>query len=181
MIIEEIYIEGCFIIKPDVYKDNRGAFFESYRKSFMEEGIGRQIEFVQENQSISKKGVLRGFHFQEGEYSQAKLVRVVKGEVIDVIVDLRRESITFGKHYKVILNDKNNYQLFIPRGFAHAFLALSDEAVFSYKCDNYYNKASERGILYSDKTLNINWEYPHEKIIVSKKDKILPTFEEILT
>ena len=133
---------------------------------------------MQDNQSISKKGTLRGFHLQKGEHAQAKLVRVIKGEVMDVVVDLREDSETFGETFSIILNEQNNHQLFVPRGFGHAFITISDEAIFAYKCDNYYNKASEAGIIYSDETLNIDWHLPKEQLILSEKDQELPTFEE---
>ena len=136
-------------------------------------------EFVQENQSVSRKGVLRGFHFQQGKHAQAKLVRVVKGEVQDVAVDLRKGSKTFGRHFSIILNDKNRYQLYIPRGFAHAFLCLSDEVIFSYKCDAYYHKASESGIIYNDTTLKVQWQLPEASLILSEKDKNLPLFKAL--
>jgi dTDP-4-dehydrorhamnose 3,5-epimerase len=177
--IEPTYLEGCFILKPEVFKDERGIFFENYNKKVFSELSHSTTEFVQENQSISKKGVLRGFHFQKGKNVQAKLVRIVKGQVQDVVVDLRKESKTFGTHFSVILDDINNYQLYIPKGFAHAFLCLTEEVIFSYKCDAYYNAASEAGIIYNDKTLNIQWKLPDETIILSEKDKHLPAFNEL--
>ena len=179
MIIEETYLEGCFIIQPKIYKDERGSFFESYNKSLFEKTTGISVNFVQDNESKSSKDVLRGLHFQYGEYAQAKLVRVVKGRVLDVCVDIRRESKTFGKSFSIILDDKENKQLFIPRGFAHGFLVLEPDTIFSYKCDNYYDKSSERGIIYNDKKLNINWGIPDSQIILSDKDKQLPSFENL--
>ncbi|MCB0375157.1 MAG: dTDP-4-dehydrorhamnose 3,5-epimerase, partial [Sinomicrobium sp.] len=140
---------------------------------------GITAEFVQENQSVSRKGVLRGFHFQRGQSAQAKLVRVVKGEVQDVAVDLRRDSKTFGQHFSIILNDKDNYQLYIPKGFAHAFLSLTGEVVFSYKCDAYYDATSESGIIYNDPVLNVRWQLPDEAIILSGKDSNLPGFRSL--
>ena len=179
MQIENTSIEGCFIIKPSVFEDERGAFFESFNQQKFEELTGLAIDFVQDNQSISKKGVLRGLHFQKGEYAQAKLVRVIKGEVMDVAVDLRPDSSTFGKHVSVILNETNNLQLFIPRGFAHGFITLSEEAIFAYKCDNYYNKPSESGIIYSDPDLDIDWKIPKMEVQLSQKDLVLPFFKEL--
>ncbi len=177
---EETFIKDCFVIKPTVYKDNRGSFFESFNKEEFENISGLKTNFVQDNQSFSTKGVLRGLHFQLGEYAQAKLVRVVIGEVLDVVVDMRINSKTYGKHYSIILNDQNNYQLFVPKGFAHGFITLSKMAVFNYKCDNYYNKLAESGIIYNDSSLNINWQLPESEIIVSEKDKVLPFFNEII-
>ena len=179
MQIENTSIEGCFIIRPSVFEDERGAFFESFNQQKFEELTGLAIDFVQDNQSISKKGVLRGLHFQKGEYAQAKLVRVIKGEVLDVAVDLRPDSTTFGKHVSVILNETNNLQLFIPRGFAHGFITLSEEAIFAYKCDNYYNKPSESGIIYSDPDLDIDWKIPKMEVQLSQKDLVLPFFKEL--
>ena len=179
MQIENTSIEGCFIIKPSVYEDERGVFFESFNQQKFEELTGLAIDFVQDNQSISKEGVLRGLHFQRGEYAQAKLVRVIKGEVMDVAVDLRPDSSTFGKHVSVILNETNNLQLFIPRGFAHGFITLSEEAIFAYKCDNYYNKPSESGIIYSDPDLDIDWKIPKMEVQLSQKDLVLPFFKEL--
>ena len=180
MKVEETFIKGCFIISPKVFTDKRGYFFESFNLNKFKELTGVNINFIQDNQSQSSKGVLRGLHFQAGEFAQAKLVRVIKGSVLDVCVDLRKESPTFGKHFSIILDDKNNKQLFIPRGFAHGFLVLENETIFSYKCDNVYNKSSERGILFNDKRLNINWNFTDDKILLSDKDKQLPTFENFL-
>lgn len=180
MKVEETFIKGCFVISPKVFTDKRGYFFESFNLNKFKELTGVNINFIQDNQSQSSKGVLRGLHFQAGEFAQAKLVRVIKGSVLDVCVDLRKESPTFGKHFSIILDDKNNKQLFIPRGFAHGFLVLENETIFSYKCDNVYNKSSERGILFNDKRLNINWNFTDDKILLSDKDKQLPTFENFL-
>jgi len=158
MMVEETYLKGCFIIKPRVFSDARGAFFESFNKQQFEALTGIKSNFVQDNQSISQKGTLRGLHLQVGDYKQAKLVRVISGKVLDVCVDLRKDSKTFGKHFSIILDSKDNKQVYIPRDFAHGFLSLSNDVVFSYKCDNYYNKASERGVIYNDTTLNIDWQ-----------------------
>jgi dTDP-4-dehydrorhamnose 3,5-epimerase len=142
--------------------------------------IGKNIDFVQDNESFSSKGVLRGLHFQAGEYAQAKLVRVVKGSVLDVVVDIRKDSPTFSKHFSIELSEKNKTQLFIPRGFAHGFIVLSDTAVFAYKCDNFYNKASEQGLRYDDPSLGIDWKLPQHEFIVSDKDLVLPTLSTII-
>jgi dTDP-4-dehydrorhamnose 3,5-epimerase len=162
-------IQGLYIIEPSIYNDNRGYFFESYNYNEFKEKIG-DIKFVQDNESKSVKGVLRGLHFQNPPYEQAKLVKVVKGEVFDVAVDLRKDSPTYGQYVSVILSENNHKQFFIPRGFAHGFLVLSDEAIFQYKCDNFYNKESEDGIAWDDKTINIDWPKLNN-IILSDKDK----------
>jgi dTDP-4-dehydrorhamnose 3,5-epimerase len=174
----DTYIKDLFIIEPNIYKDQRGYFFEPYNKSSLAE-LGLHYDFVQDNQSYSKYGTIRGLHFQTGNYSQAKLVRVIKGEILDVAVDLRQGSPTFGKHFSIILDDKKNNQLMIPRGFAHGFSVISIEAIFSYKCDNYYNKESESGILFSDKDLNINWKVPTESQMLSDKDLLLQQFKDL--
>lgn len=181
MKITETYLKGCFIIQPDVHADNRGTFFESYQKKKLEIGLGFSVDFVQDNQSVSKKHTLRGLHYQEGDYAQAKLARVAKGEALDVIVDLRNDSPTFSQHFKIRLSEENNIAIFIPKGMAHGFLSLSDEVLFIYKCDNYYHAPSEKGIIYNDPTLNIDWEFPLEKVVVSEKDASLPTFKELFS
>jgi len=179
MKLEETHLNGCFILSPKVLEDDRGLFFESFNHKSFEELIGFSVNFVQDNQSVSKKGVLRGLHFQSGPFAQAKLVRVVKGKVLDVCVDLRPDSKTFGNHFSIILDDKKNQQLFIPRAFAHGFVVLEDNTIFSYKCDNYYNKTSESGILYNDSRLNIDWSLSESQLLLSEKDKQLPTFESL--
>lgn len=179
MIVTETKLKGCFTITPKVFKDDRGLFFESYQKEKFDKAIGTAVDFVQDNQSISKKGVLRGLHFQEGDYAQAKLVSVVKGEVLDVVVDLRKDSRTYKQYIKIKLSAYNMKSIFIPKGMAHGFLTLSEEAIFTYKCDNYYHPASESGIVYNDDTLQVDWEYPLESILRSQKDKDLPTFKEL--
>jgi dTDP-4-dehydrorhamnose 3,5-epimerase len=179
--ITETYLKGCFIIQPEVHADKRGAFFESYHKKKLETALGFPVDFVQDNQSVSKKNTLRGLHFQEGHHAQAKLARVAKGEVLDVVVDLRDGSPTFGQYFKIRLSEENNSSIFIPKGMAHGFLSLSEEVVFIYKCDNYYHAASEKGIIYNDPTLKIDWEYPLENIVVSEKDAALPTFKELFS
>lgn len=171
MSIEETELEGCFIVKPDIYNDGRGYFFETFNQKEFNKKLGVNIQFIQDNESLSSKGVLRGLHYQKGKYAQAKLVRAIKGSVQDVVVDLRKNSKSFGKYFSIILSEENKKQLFIPRGFAHGFLVLEDRSIFSYKCDNFYNKTSEAGIIYNDPDLNINWVLSEEKIILSEKDK----------
>ncbi len=180
MKIKETYLKGCLLIEPTIFKDERGLFFEEFNAQKLKTLTNWKGAFVQDNRSISKKGVLRGLHFQKGKHSQAKLVNVVKGAVLDVVVDIRKQSPTFGKHFKIILTDKNNLQLFIPKGFAHGFLALDDETIFSYKCDEYYNKESESGIIYNDQFLNIDWDFPQSELILSEKDKHLKPFKELV-
>lgn len=174
-------IEDCFIIKPAVFNDPRGYFFESFNEARFNELTGLNVHFVQDNQSQSTFGVLRGLHFQQGEHAQAKLVRVLKGEVLDVAVDLRPGSPTYGKYESVILSEENKLQFFVPRGFAHGFVVLSESAEFFYKCDNYYNKASEGGLHFSDPDLNIDWKVPADRLIISEKDAVLPFLSELST
>lgn len=175
----ETNIKGCYILEPSIYRDERGYFFESYNKNKFEALIGKSVNFIQDNEAFSNKGALRGLHFQNGEYAQAKLVRVTQGKVLDVAVDLRPKSKTFLKHIAIELSSENKKQLFVPRGFAHGYIVLSDTAVFNYKCDNAYNKASEKGVIYNDKDLNIDWNLDSEKFIISEKDKVLPTVKEL--
>ena len=170
-------LEGCFVIEPKIFNDERGYFLESYNEKTFQNGIGNQVQFVQDNQSFSSKGVLRGLHYQTGEHAQAKLVRVLQGEVLDVAVDVRPNSKTYGEHFSILLSAENQKQFFIPRGFAHGFLVLSDTATFFYKCDNFYNKESEGGLIYNDPSLNIDWKFPKEELIISNKDLILPNLE----
>ena len=177
MEIQETGLKDCVIIKPRVFEDARGYFFESFNKSTFEEKTGMSGAFVQDNQSFSSYGVIRGLHAQSGEFAQAKLVRVIKGEVLDVAVDIRPESKTYGKHVSVLLSAENQKQFFVPRGFAHGFVVLSETAVFFYKCDNFYNKDSEGGIFYNDKELNIDWQLSEKDLTISEKDQILPTLE----
>lgn len=171
------YIEGVVIIKPKVFGDERGYFFESWSQKDFDEQV-RPIKFVQDNESKSCYGVLRGLHFQKGEHAQSKLVRVVKGSVLDVAVDIRKGSPTFGKHVAVELTAENHRQFFIPRGFAHGFVVLSDEAVFQYKCDNLYAPQSEGAIMWNDPTIGIDWKIPAEDVILSAKDKLHPTLAD---
>ncbi|HPF97191.1 MAG TPA: dTDP-4-dehydrorhamnose 3,5-epimerase [Mangrovimonas sp.] len=180
MQVEETFLKGCYVVTPKVYRDERGYFFESFNKTYFEEQTGLAVSFVQDNQSLSSKGVLRGLHFQEGDYAQAKLVRVVKGKVLDVCVDLRKESKTFGQHFSIVLDDKEHKQLYIPKGFAHGFLVLEDQTIFSYKCDDFYHKESERGIIYNDPDIGISWDLPTNELILSERDRKLPTFKSYL-
>ncbi len=170
MKIIETAIEGVVIIEPRLFKDERGYFFESFSQREFEEKI-RKINFVQDNESKSSYGVLRGLHFQKPPYTQSKLVRVIKGAVLDVAVDIRKGSPTFGKHVAVELTEENHLQLFIPRGFAHGFSVLSQEVIFQYKCDNFYAQQSEGALAWDDSDLNINWRIPTNQIILSEKDK----------
>ena len=166
------------IVEPNVFEDARGYFFESYNEAeFVQNGISNR--FVQDNQSKSSYGVIRGLHCQLGEHAQAKLVRVLKGKVLDVAVDIRKNSPTFGKHVAVELSDENKRQLFIPRGFLHGFSVLSEEAVFAYKCDNLYCKEAEFGIRYDDPEIGIDWKIPADKVIASQKDRLANRLEDI--
>jgi len=169
---------GCFVIQPKVIQDERGYFMESFNEKTFAEKTGLDVHFVQDNQSFSSKGVLRGLHYQTGDHAQAKLVRVLKGEVLDVAVDIRPDSPTYGQYDSIVLSGENQKQFFVPRGFAHGFLVLSETAVFFYKCDNFYNKESEGGIIYNDPAINIDWKYAVEDLIISEKDKYLPTLQQ---
>ena len=160
-------IEGLLVIQPKVFEDERGYFFESYNKSVFSK-LGIDHEFIQDNQSLSQKGVLRGLHFQNPPYSQGKLIRIIKGAVLDIAVDIRIKSPTYGKHFKAELNEKNKTMMWIPEGFAHGFLTLENNTIFSYKCTNIYNKASEDCILWNDASLGIDWEITNP--VISEKD-----------
>jgi dTDP-4-dehydrorhamnose 3,5-epimerase len=177
MEIIETPIKDLLIIKPRIFKDDRGYFYESWNKKTFE-AAGISADFVQDNESQSSYGVVRGLHYQLSPYSQAKLVRVLSGSVLDVAVDLRKNSPTFGQWYSVELTAVNKHMFFVPRGFAHGFAVLSDKATFAYKCDNSYNPESERGINPFDESLNIDWEIDKEKAILSQKDKIAPIFSK---
>ncbi len=170
-------IDGVWIIEPKVFNDARGYFMEAFKKEEFEANIGK-VNFIQDNESKSSYGVLRGLHYQKGEFCQAKLVRVIKGEVLDVAVDLRESSPTFGKYVSVLLNEENKRQFFIPRGFAHGFLVLSEEAIFTYKVDNAYAPQAEASVLYNDKDLSINWPINENQIIMSDKDKTAKAFKD---
>ncbi len=170
-------LDGCYIIDPNIIFDDRGYFMESFNEKTFRLGVEQEVTFVQDNQSFSEKGVLRGLHYQTGIHAQAKLVRVLSGEVLDVAVDMRANSVTFGQHVTAILSGENQKQFYIPRGFAHGFLVLSETATFFYKCDNYYNKESEGGIIYNDTDLEIDWKFSVENLVISDKDTTLPTFK----
>ena len=173
-------LHGCFIFEPRIFNDARGYFFESYSSRVFSE---KQISqcFVQDNQSYSCYGVIRGLHYQKGEHAQSKLIRVLQGRIMDAVVDLRVGSPSFGKSFAIELSSENKKQLFIPKGFAHGFSVLSETAEISYKCDQFYNKASEGGLLFSDPGLKIDWGIPQEKALVSEKDLELPLFSPSLT
>jgi dTDP-4-dehydrorhamnose 3,5-epimerase len=168
-------IPDVLLIEPLVHNDERGYFVETYKKELLDEALGYEVNFIQDNESGSAyKGVLRGLHFQSHPYTQSKLVRAVKGEVIDVAVDIRRDSATFGKHVSVELSEKNKKLIFIPRGFAHGFVVLSESAILSYKVDAYYSAKHNEGIAYNDKEINIDWRFSEEEIILSKADQNYP-------
>lgn len=170
----ETPLKDCYIIEPTIFTDNRGYFYEKFNEKRFEELTGMNGHFVQDNISKSSYGVLRGLHLQKGEHAQAKLVSCLEGKVFDVAVDLREDSPTFGKWFGVELTGENKLQFYVPRGFAHGFSVLSETAVFSYKCDNFYNKDSEGGVLWNDPELNISWQLPNSDIIISEKDMIMP-------
>ena len=163
-------IPDIIIIEPKVFSDERGCFFESFKQNELNEFLGYDINFCQDNESKSSHGVLRGLHYQEPPFAQAKLVRVIQGSVLDVTVDIRKNSPTFGKHISIELNDQNKKQLFKPRGFSHVFVVLSEIAIFTYKVDNYYNKESDRGIAFNDSELGIDWKIDDENLQISYKD-----------
>ena len=176
----ETKLKGCFVLEPVIHEDERGYFFESFNHKDFCEAIGQKITFVQDNISFSKKGVLRGLHYQKGEYAQAKLISILEGNIQDVVVDLRKDSPTFGEHLSIELSSENKKQLFVPRGSAHGFLTLSESAQVFYKCDNYYNRKEEGGIRYNDKTLAIDWLIEPNKLSLSPKDGLLPFFDAFL-
>lgn len=179
MKVEATKLKDCYIVHDTVFPDSRGYFFESFNQQTFKKLTGIDVSFVQDNQSKSTKGVLRGLHFQQGEHAQAKLVRVLEGKVLDVAVDIRPGSPTFGQHVAVELTGENHVQLFVPRGFAHGFVVLSNEATFFYKCDNFYNKPSEGGLMYNDPELGIDWILEEAELILSDKDKTNPTLNQI--
>ncbi len=173
-------LTDSFIIEPAVFEDARGFFYEFFNADKFRNETGITVQFIQDNLAKSDKGALRGLHFQKGDYAQAKLVSVLQGAVLDVIVDIRKKSKTFGKTYSVELNSRNKLQLYVPRGFAHAYLCLEDDTLFYYKVDNYYHKESEGGIIYNDPDLHIDWQFDLSKIILSDKDKDLPLLKDII-
>ena len=174
-------IQGVFIIEPKIFGDARGYFFESFNAHEFSQKTGMNPLFVQDNESKSKYGVVRGLHFQKPPYSQSKLVRVVSGAVLDVAVDLRASSVTYGKYVAVELSEQNHRQLFIPKGFAHGFSVLSEEVIFQYKCDEYYNPQSEGAIAWNDSDLAIDWKIPAADVLLSEKDKSHPSFKDFVS
>ncbi|MGJ1378264.1 dTDP-4-dehydrorhamnose 3,5-epimerase [Sphingobacterium multivorum] len=179
MQVTETKLKGCFILEPAKYGDSRGYFMESFNEKTFQELTGTNTHFVQDNQSYSTRGVLRGLHAQSGAHAQAKLVRVLQGEVIDVAVDVRPNSDTFGQYVAVNLSADNNLQLFVPRGFLHGFVVLSETATFFYKCDNFYNKQSECGVHPLDADLAVDWQIPTAEMLLSEKDQTAPSFKEV--
>jgi dTDP-4-dehydrorhamnose 3,5-epimerase len=175
--VQTFGIEGLFLLKPKIFGDDRGYFLESYNKHKLKEITGLDLDFVQDNESKSSYGVLRGLHFQNSPFAQTKLVRVIEGKVLDVAVDLRKNSPTFGEHQAVELSAENKYQFLVPRGFAHGFVVLSEVAIFAYKVDNGYAPNHDNGIIFNDETLGIDWQIPEEDIKLSQKDNQLQTFE----
>jgi dTDP-4-dehydrorhamnose 3,5-epimerase len=171
-------ISDVIIIEPAVHGDSRGYFVETFRQDKLEEFLGFKVDFCQDNESKSSKGVLRGLHYQLAPAAQTKLVRVIQGRVLDVAVDIRKNSPTFGQHVAVELSAENKRQLFVPRGFAHGFVVLEDDTVFAYKVDNYYSPENDRGILFNDETLGIDWKLEHKELNLSEKDKVQPTLAE---
>ena len=170
-------IEDVILIEPKIHGDDRGYLLETFRQDLFEEAIGYKVNFIQDNESMSVKGVLRGLHYQIPPYSQAKLVRVIEGRVLDVVVNIRKSSSTFGKHVSVELSAQNKHQLFVPQGYAHGFVVLSDSATFAYKVDNYYSPEHDRGIAFNDSRLKIDWQLSAEELQLSDKDKNLPFLE----
>ena len=168
-------IKDLILIEPTIHGDDRGYFIETFKQDLLEEAIGCKVNFVQDNESKSIKGVLRGLHYQLPPFTQAKLVRVIEGSVLDVAVDIRKSSLTFGQHVSLELTAQNKHQLFVPRGFAHGFVVLSDSATFAYKVDNYYAPEHDRGIAFDDKKLNIDWQLSAEELQLSDKDRVLPS------
>ena len=179
MIISQTELPEVFVIKNIALSDNRGWFMESFKIDLIQESLGREITFCQDNIVKSNFGVLRGLHFQEPPYAQSKLISVVEGIILDVIVDMRKGSPTFGKHISIELSNENKKQVFIPRGFAHGYICLSKFSLVTYKVDNNYNKTAEAGIAFNDPNLDINWQLPNNKIILSEKDKSLPFIDEV--
>ena len=179
MLADESQFKGLYIIKPTLFGDSRGYFFESFNSKLFAEKTGLNKTFVQDNESKSQKNVLRGLHFQNPPFAQGKLVRVIKGSVLDVAVDIRRESNSYGRHIKQVLSEQNKTMMYIPEGFAHGFVTLENDTIFSYKCTNYYNKESEKCLLWNDKTLNINWDV--ENPILSEKDKLGQNFSSFVS
>lgn len=176
----ETKLKGCFVIEPNVFEDERGYFFESYRLDKIQETIHPTINFIQDNQSKSKYGVVRGLHMQKGKYAQTKLVRVLHGSILDVAVDVRKHSPTYGEYFAIELSEENKKQIYIPHGFLHGFSVLSEEAVVSYKCDAYYDKDSEDGVNPLSESLNIDWKISLDQMILSEKDKLAQDFTQLI-
>lgn len=180
MIATETKLKGCFILEAPFFKDERGYLSVAFIDKTFNSATGLKIKFVQDIQSFSKKGVIRALHYQSGDYGQAKLVRVLSGTVLDVAVDLRKDSPTFGEHIAIELSAENRKQMYIPRGFAHGFAVLSETAEFFYKCDNYYFEDQQQGIAFDDPSLNIDWKIPKKEQIISERDTRLPSFENAI-
>ena len=178
MKIKDTPLKDCYIIEPSVFQDDRGYFYEKFNEKKFEDLTGLNGHFVQDNISKSSYGVLRGLHLQKGEDAQAKLVSCLHGKVFDVAVDLRKDSPSFGKWFGIELTEENKLQLYVPRGFAHGFSVLSETAVFSYKCDNFYNKSAEGSVLWNDEDLKIDWQLPLDDVLLSDKDKVSPGFRD---
>jgi len=178
MKIEKSHLEDCFVITPEVFEDHRGYFFECFNQTKFNDALGNRINFIQDNESKSDRGVLRGLHFQTPPYTQAKLVRVIQGKVLDVAVDIRKNSPTYGKYHSVILSADNKKQFFVPKGFAHGYAVLSETAIFAYKIDNAYMPTHENGIIWDDKDLQIDWHLTGGNIILSDRDKALQSFKD---
>lgn len=181
MKVQETIIEGCYLFEPTIFNDKRGYFFESYNQRHFQEAIELKVKFVQDNEAFSTKGVLRGLHFQKANAAQAKLVRVLQGEVLDVVVDIRPKSNSFKKVVSMKISDTNKKQLFMPRGCAHGYVVLSKTATFFYKCDNFYTPDAEAGIRWDDNELNIDWLLSKEELIISERDRNLPYLETLIT
>lgn len=179
MEVKKTKINGVFLLKPQIFEDNRGYFFESFNANKFNEATDLNVQFVQDNQSLSSKNVLRGLHFQHPPFAQSKLVSVIKGEVLDVVVDIRKDSVTYGEYIAEYLSEENHHQLYIPEGMAHGFLTLKNHTIFSYKCSNYYHKDSEDGIIWNDSNLNINWGIKNP--LVSKKDQLAKNFASFVS
>ena len=179
MKVTKTFIEGLLLIEPDVHGDSRGYFMESFNSRTFREATGIDVDFVQDNESKSSYGVVRGLHFQRPPHAQAKLVRVVEGRVLDVAVDLREGSETYGKHFAVELSEENHFQMYIPKGFAHGFSVLSEKVVFQYKCDDYYAPETEGALAWDDPDLAIDWRIPHESVRLSEKDKNHPRLKDL--
>ena len=172
-------IEDLIVIKPQVHEDERGYFVETFREDKFESFLGYKVNFCQENESKSDKGVLRGLHYQEHPYTQSKLIRVIEGKILDIAVDLRKGSPTFGQYFSIELSSENKTQLFLPRGFAHGFIALENNTIFSYKVDNYYNPQADKGIAFNDTSLNIDWKLDESEFNLSSKDQVQPLLDEV--